>query len=306
MTGVQTCALPISVMMTAMREGGVSAENAANALKSGLASMINPTDKASASLKAMGINLEGIVSQYRGDLMGTITAFGQELDKLGSFERQQVLEQVFGKYQYARMSALFDNITSKTGQAARAMDLAGMSAEQLASISEKELGTIAESTTVKFKAAIEQLKVSIAPLGEAFLKLATPAIEVISKIADAFNNLPDPIKNAIGVATVAIAGLGPVLLMGVGLMGNLVANIVKGIQWWRKLAASIKGNKEQFNYMAQAEIDAATATEALEGKTTSLTKNLYLQASAIKELTRQYGRFISAAGIAGLLALAAL
>jgi TP901 family phage tail tape measure protein len=288
----------LAVFMTAMREGGVSAENAANGLKSGLASMINPSKQASEYLGNLGINLTGIVDAYSGDLVGTVQKFGQELDKLSDMDRQRALEKTFGKYQYARMSALFSNMAKGSGQAARAMDIATMSAEELGQISEKELGRISESTSVKFMAAMEQLKLAIAPIGEAFLKLATPVIELVTKLADVFNSLPDPIKNAMGIATAAIAGLGPILLMGIGLMGNLVANIAKGIQWWRKLGARIKGDASAFTYMASAEQEAMVATEALEGSTQSLTGKLNLQAGAVAALTAEYERFAGAAGLA--------
>ncbi len=289
----------LAIMMTAMREGGVSAENAANGLKSGLASMINPTKQATEYLGKFGINVKSIVESNKGNLIGTIQEFGNELNKLSDLDRQRALEKTFGKYQFARMSALFDNMTKKSGQAARAMDLAGMSMEDLASIAENELGTIAESTTVKFQAALEKLKLTIAPIGEAFLKMATPVINLVSKIAEAFNGLPDPIKNAIGIATVAIAGLGPILLMGIGLMGNLVANIIKGVQWWRKLGARVRGDASAFTYMSNAELEAMAATEALEGSTQSLTGKLNLQRGAVAALTAEYQRFAGVAGIAG-------
>ena len=135
---------------------------------------------------------------------------------------------------FRSMGALFDNITKSTSQAARAMDVAKMSAEDLANVSNKELSTISESTSVKFQAAMEQLKISIAPLGEAFLKGITPVVNMVTKIADAFNNLPDGVKNSVAVITALVAGLGPVLLMTIGLIGNGLANIIKTVQFFRK------------------------------------------------------------------------
>jgi len=289
----------LAVMMTAMREGGVSAENAANGLKSGLASLINPTDRASEGLAKMGINLNSIIKQNKGDLMGIITEFGTAINKLDEFSRQQVLEQVFGKYQYARMSALFTNITKDAGQAARAMDIAGMSAADLAKVSEKELGQISESTSVKFQAAMEQLKISIAPIGEAFLKGITPIVNMVSKIADAFNNLPDGVKNTIAVVTGLVAGLGPVFLMTIGLLGNGLANLVKGFQFFRKMIAGIKGDASAFTWLAQGELEAVTASKALEGSATNLTDKLLLQRGAVAGLTAEYERFAVVAGLAG-------
>lgn len=289
----------LTVFLTAMREGGVTAEQGANALKSGLASLINPTDRALISLGKLGINLQGIIDTNRGDLLGTIQEFGKALNAVGDFEQQQALEQIFGKYQYARMGALFKNIANDASQAARAIDLTNMSVEELAMLSDKELSKIEESTTVKFQKSMEQLKLAIAPLGEAFLKGVMPIMDALSNIAEAFNNLPDPVKNAFAVVTGVVAGLGPVFLMTAGLIGNGVANIIKGIQFFRKRMAGIKGDSSAFQYLATAELEARAASEALEGSVTTLTESMLLQKGAVAALTREYQRYAAAAGAAG-------
>lgn len=289
----------LAVMMTAMKEGGISAENAANGLKSGLASLINPTKRATESLASMGINIKGIVEANKGDLMGLVTDFGSAINSLDQFSRQQALEKVFGKFQFARMSALFTNITNDAGQAARAMDIAKMSTEELAKMSEKELGKISESTSVKFQAAMENLKNSVAPIGEAFLKGLTPIINVVSKIADAFNNLPGGIKNTVAVITALLAGIAPVALMGIGLLANGFANLVKTVQFFRKTIAGIKGDGAAFKWLTMGELEALSATEALEGAAETLTGKLLLQEGAVRALTAEYGRFAQVAGIAG-------
>jgi TP901 family phage tail tape measure protein len=289
----------LAIMMTAMREGGVSAENAANGLKSGLASLINPTKRATESLAGMGINITEIVNKNKGDLMGLITDFANATNALDEFSRQQVFEQVFGKYQYARMSALFTNITDGAGQAARAMELAGKSAEELASISSKELNAISETTSVKFQAAMEKLKVSIAPLGEAFLKGITPIVELVTKIAEIFNNLPDPVKNAMAVITAAVAGLGPIILMSIGLIGNGIANIVKAVQFFRKMLASVKGDASAFEFLAASEYQALDATQKLNVGISNLNNDLLIQKNSVNSLANAYFRFATAANIAG-------
>ena len=287
------------VMMTAMREGGVTAEQGANALKSGLASLINPTNRAQESLSKLGINMTEIINQNQGDLLGTVKAFGEALSVVGEFEQQQALEQIFGKYQYARMGALFENIADSSSQAQRAMDLMGMSMEELAQLSERELSKIEESTTVKFQAALEALKVSIAPLGEAFLKGIMPIMEFLSNIANAFNELPGPVKNAIAVITGVVGGLGPVFLMTIGLIGNGVANLVKGIQFFRRTLARIRGDAKNFEFLSIAQLEAQGATEALDGSVQDLTGSLLIQKRAVAALIREYERYASVAGIAG-------
>lgn len=287
----------LAIFMTAMREGGVSAENAANALKSGLASLINPTKRAQESMQKLGIDMQAIINTNRGDLLATVSAFGQALSKVDEFSRTQALEQIFGKYQYARMAALFDNIAKSSSQAARAMDLANMSVAELATLSEKELSKIEESTTVKFEAAMERLKLSIAPLGEAFLKGIMPIMDALTSIAEAFNKLPDPVKSAIAVITGVVAGLGPVFLMTIGLIGNGLANLIKGIQFFRKRIAGIRGDADNFEFLAKSELEAKTASEQLEGSVTTLTGALGIQSRAVAALIRQYERYAVAAGI---------
>jgi len=288
----------LAVLLVAMREGGVSAEQGANALKSGLANLINPTKSATEATAKYGISLQSIIETNKGDIMGTIKSLASALSNLDEFSRQQVLEKVFGKYQFARIGALFDHINEKTGQVKQAMDLLGMSTQDLSKVSEKSLTAISESTSVKFKATLEQLKISIAPLGQAFLKGITPIVSMVSKVADAFNNLPDGVKNVVAVIIAAVAGLGPVILMSVGLLANGFANIVKVIQVFRKGLAGIRGDADSFKYLSTAEIEAAAATDALEGSVQSLTGKLLLQKGAVSSLTQEYLRFIDVAGVA--------
>ncbi|NBR61243.1 MAG: phage tail tape measure protein, partial [Actinobacteria bacterium] len=51
----------LAFFLTAMKEGGINASEGANAIKSGLASLINPSQKASQFLQSFGINVKGIV-----------------------------------------------------------------------------------------------------------------------------------------------------------------------------------------------------------------------------------------------------
>jgi TP901 family phage tail tape measure protein len=288
----------LAVMLVALREGGVSAEQGANALKSGLASLINPTASASAALSKYGVDLDAMIKNNKGNILGLVQDFGAALSKMDDFSRQQVLEKVFGKYQFARIGALFDNINEKTGQTANAMQLLGASTQDLANMSQKSLDQISGSTTAKFQASLENLKVSIAPIGEAFLKGITPIVDVVSKIADAFNNLPAPVKNAVAVIAGVVAGLGPIILMTIGLVANGFANIVKGIQLFRKILSGIKGDSDQFKYLSTAELEAKTASDALEGSSRKLTESLLLQKGAVAGLVAEYQRYVGAAGLA--------
>jgi TP901 family phage tail tape measure protein len=124
----------LAFFMTAMKQGGINASEGANALKSGLASLINPTNTASKMLAGMGINIKNIVESNQGDLKSTVIDFALALDKLDPLNRARAIEQMFGKFQFARLSALFSNVIADGTQASRVLDLAGASIEDLASI----------------------------------------------------------------------------------------------------------------------------------------------------------------------------
>jgi TP901 family phage tail tape measure protein len=127
----------LAFFMAAMQEGGVKASEAANALKSGLASLINPSKAANEQAQALGINLKGIVDQNAGDLRMTVMSFANALQPLDDLSKARLIETIFGKYQFARISTLFDNVARSGNQASRVLDIANESTEALAMTAEK-------------------------------------------------------------------------------------------------------------------------------------------------------------------------
>jgi TP901 family phage tail tape measure protein len=282
----------LAYFMAAMQEGGISAAQGANALKSGLASLINPSNAASKAAAAVGVNIKGIVEANQGNLRNTVTGFAQALQPLTDLERSRVIEKVFGKYQFARISALLNNLGREGTQAARVLQLTNASVEELAILSQRELKTQADSPMNKLAASIEKLKVSIAPVGELFAKVFTPVIEFIGRMADKFNNLPEGIKKAIGIITVVVGGLGPIFLMTFGLLANAVANSVKGIQVLRKgyqqLAAGSTDAALKTQYLSQEELENISISNALYSKHQQLSSAYALEATALASLTSVY------------------
>lgn len=293
----------LAVFLTAMKEGGVNAAQGANALKSGLASLENPTNKAATALKAYGIDIKALTEAHKGDLMGTVKALATELDKLSSTDRQKALENLFGKFQYARMGALFENINRGGSQAQRAMELAGASTQQLATMADTELGKVENALNVRFTGALERAKVAIAPIGAIFLQAFIPILDGVTNVANAFSNLPGPIKSGIAIAVGAIAGLGPVIVMTLGLLGNGIANSIKLIQFFRKGIAGLRGDSASFMYLSEVEAAARAATESLHGSVVDLTGGFRSQKIVLQELIAEYSRYAAAAGIAGEVSL---
>ena len=282
----------LAFFLTAMKEGGINASEGANALKSGLASMINPTEKASKMLDGLGINIKGIIEANKGDLKGTVVGFARALDTLDPLNRARAIEQLFGKFQFARLSTLFQNVTKDGSQASRALDLAGKSVEELAILSEREMKKIEESTTFKFQAAMEQFKKDIMPLGKAFLEAVTPIVKFFSKVFEKFNSFSDGTKKTIAIITGVIAGIGPIALMTFGLMANGIANLVKLFATLRGGIAKLNGQNSilggGFDYVTQQELENQAASQALHNTHTRLVEVFNVEKVAVSELAASY------------------
>jgi TP901 family phage tail tape measure protein len=282
----------LAFFMTAMKQGGINASEGANALKSGLASLINPTNTASKMLAGMGINIKNIVESNQGDLKSTVIDFALALDKLDPLNRARAIEQMFGKFQFARLSALFSNVIADGTQASRVLDLAGASIEDLSALSESELGMTAESAMNKFRKAVEDLKFALVPVGEAFLQSVTPILEFFGNILEKFADLSDNTKKIITVLTIAIGGIGPVALMAFGLLANGIANIIKLFATLRNGYLRLTGQSvvlgEQTQYLTTEQLEASAAAHSLNQSHANLTQTFTAESGAVRSLIAAY------------------
>jgi TP901 family phage tail tape measure protein len=284
----------LAFFLTAMKEGGINASEGANALKSGLASIINPTEKASKFLQGFGINLKGLVEANKGDVKGLVVDFASALDQLDPLSKARAIEQLFGKFQFARLSTLFQNVIAQGSQAERVLKLSATTTEELAILSEREMKRIEESPMYKFKAAVEDLKVSLVPLGEAFLKAITPLVEFAKGFLDRFNGMSEGAKQFTVIATTAIAGLGPILLMSFGLIANGVANLIKMFtvigNVFRNTGKKTLDLGSQTEYMTQQQLEASAIAASLNQTHSKLIQTFTSEASAVNQLANAYVR----------------
>jgi len=298
----------LTFFLTAMKEGGINASEGANALKSGLASMINPTKKASDFLAQFGVNIKAIVEGNKGDIKGTVVDFAKALDTLDPLNRARAIEQMFGKFQFSRLSTLFKNVIDEGSQAATVAGLANQTAEELAVLSEREMSKISDSPMFKFQKSIQDMQTKLAPVGEAFLKAVTPIIEFVTKILDGFNNLSEGTKSFVSILVLAVAGIGPALLMTFGLIANGVANIMK---LFTNMKAFInKTTKpsdvlgEQTSYMNTEQLKSAAIAASLDQAHAKLRQTFTSEAAAVQQLTDAYRNAVQAqqaySGIPGI------
>ena len=282
----------LAFFMTAMKEGGINASEGANALKSGLASIINPAKKTSEFLAEMGINIKGIVDSNAGNLKGTVVGLARALDTLDPLNRSRAIEQLFGKFQFARISTLFQNIVKDGTQASRSLDLAGASLEELAILSERELKRVEDSTGAKFKKAMENLKTELVPVGKAFLEAITPIVGFVGKLLAKFNGLSDGTKKAITIMIGVLGAVAPVALMTFGILANGLANIIKFFAMLRGGIAKLNGQNNilggGFDYLTNQQTELLAETNALHTSHQQLIGTFNVEKSAVDALALAY------------------
>ena len=282
----------LTFFIAAMKEGGINAAEGANALKSGLAALINPTKKASEMLAQFGINAKEIVVKNKGNLKATVVEFATALNQLDPLNRAQAIEQMFGKFQFARLSTLFANVAKDGNQASRVLELANSSVEQLSALSERELGMTAASSMNKFKKSVEDLKFALIPVGEAFLEAATPIIEFVGSVLEKFGNLSDGTKKLITFLTVGVGAIGPIFLMTFGLIANALANGLKGVMILRHGYLRLTGQSqilgEQTQYLNTEQLEAAAAAHSLDQSHAKLTQRFSAETVELNKLVAAY------------------
>ena len=282
----------LALYLTAMREGGINASEGANALKSGLASLINPTKQTVGMMSDFGIDVMGMVAKNTGDTTGLLTDLQKALDSLDPLSKARAMEQMFGKFQFARMSALLNNLGKEGSQTLQVMELMKASTSDLAGIAERELGMITESASGKYKRAMESLKASLADIGEDFLPIATKLLNAASKILEFFSNLPAPIKKAVTFLAGFTALVGP-LIMLTGVLANFFGYITKGIvqlraffmkaNGWKMLTPEIIAAQKAAEMVENAFYSDAAAAQVLHNALQKLVLDYQnLQAASMK------------------------
>jgi hypothetical protein len=217
----------LALMLVAMKEGGVDAASAANGLKSALGSLINPTKTAKGLFQSFGIDLGSIVNNNAGHVTDTIMALQEALNKLNPLQKQQALEALFGKYQFARMGALFDNLGKKGSQTLQVLDLMKASTQDLAGVAQRELAQQTESASGKYKRALESLRADLATVGSGFLGVSTNLLKIADGILKAFNALPSPVKKFVTLLGGLTAVAGPIIML-TGVFSNFLGYVLKG------------------------------------------------------------------------------
>ena len=268
-----------AVMVLAMKEAGVPAAKSANALKSAMASIINPTSAATKEFASFGINLNNIKDQ-KGPV-NMILALQEALKPLGKMQQEQLIDKLFGKYQFGNITALIQNLGTAGSQTVNALQVANASSSQLSTLANQEIKQATSSPSAQWQIALQTFKADLYPLGQDIIKIGTKLLDFGNKVAKVFSGLPGPVKFFLGLLAGLTVIAGPVIML-TGLMANFVGNILKGVVNLKDLVTGGKSLKE---LLTPELIAAQNATGLFADGLKSDVGEIQLLTQAITDLT---------------------
>lgn len=301
LAGLGVTAKQMTVMMAAMKESGVEAEQGANALKSAATRILNPTRGAIDEFAKHNIDIQAIVQKTQGNVYDYLTTLSAAMNEMTALERQQAIAKLFGTYQFNRLNALLANLgdaaSGVSNQTKAAMDALGNSAEENANLADQEIRRFQESASGTFQRTFQGMKAELAQLGTPMLELVTVLVKGASGVLNFINSMNPLSKKLVLVAALAIGLVGP-LMMLIGIIANLVGSAGKAViavfglgTKFRILSAEQKG----------AQLAAQEATVAMNAQAAATSK-LGIALSALQtrlgKVSQQQAALASANGLA--------
>lgn len=281
------------VLMAAMKSRGIEAAQGANALKSGLNRVLNPSKKVQESLNEVGIDMNQIVNQSGGKFMKILQQLSAEMEGMDKVSRQRIIGQLFGTYQFSRINAILqglEEINDETTQVGRAFKVSQQSASEWGATASHEMQKLQNSASGKFKAALETLKAEIAEIGKPFLEVGGTIVGWIGNLLSWLNQMPDAAKKAFAWGAVFTAIIGPVIML-VGLMANLAGHAAKALtglmslfRGFRPMTVEQRAQQMLAERSAIAWSNQGAAAQALSGQLRMLTASMEQVALAQRQM----------------------
>lgn len=216
-----------ALYMGVMANNGIEASEAANSLKTGFARLVAPADQGAKMMDQLGIS----VTNADGTMKDCVTIQSELHDAFaGLSESEQIAaaSAIFGKNQMSKWLALINaspaDVQKLSGEIS---NCAGTTQE------------MADAMMSGFGGSLEKLKSSVdvaaTSLGEALAPTIEKVADALQKAVDWFNSLDPEMQTCIANTLLAVAALGPVLIVGgkivsgIGTIMTLVPKLVGGI-----------------------------------------------------------------------------
>lgn len=194
-----------ALYMGVMANAGIDANVAANALKTGMARLVEPSKQGAEWMDKLGIS----ITNADGTMKDSVTVQRELHDAFaGLSESEQIAaaSAIFGKNQMSNWLALINTAPDEVDELSAALDQQGTVAK------------MAEAMMSGFGGSLEKLKSSIdvaaTSFGEALAPSVTKVMEKIQSLVDWFNSLDKSQQQTVAKIAALVAAAGPALLVG--------------------------------------------------------------------------------------------
>ena len=211
-----------ALYMGVMANNGIDASKGANSLKTGLARLVSPAKEGAAWMDSLGLS----VTNADGSMKDSVTIQKELHDAfagLSESEQMAAASAIFGKNQMAPWLALINTAPEDVTALNDSLGVMGTTTE------------MSDAMMSGFGGSLESIKSSIDVAATSFGEALAPTISMVADkiqaLVDWFNSLDDSQKETIAKIAVAVAAIGPLLVVvgkltsGVGSVINLVAMI---------------------------------------------------------------------------------
>ena len=221
----------LSQVLGLLADNGIKGSEGGTALRNILLSLSAPTSKAAAEMDKLGLNVFNANGDMRSmeDIMKDLNG---ALDGMTSEERTKAISTIFNKRDLKAVNALLGTQAERWEEVGEAISGSEGAAEQMA---ETQLDNLAGSLTL-LKSALEGAGIAISDVLAPYVKRLA---EWVTGLVDKFNNLSPQAQKIITLIGVAVAAIGPLLLIGgaitkgvgsiiitVGKLGGLVTKVI--------------------------------------------------------------------------------
>lgn len=208
-----------ALMMGVMANNGIAANEAATALKTGLAKLVAPTDEAAGMMEQLGISVANDDGSMR-NLLDVQEDLHNSFATLSESEQLAAASAIFGKNHMAKWLALINTAPKDVGELSDTLTANGTTTE------------MATAMMSGFGGSLEKLKstmdVAATSLGETLAPMILAVTDKVQGAVEWFNNLDDSQKETIVTIGLVVAAIGPVLLI-IGTLISTIGSIVSAV-----------------------------------------------------------------------------
>lgn len=211
-----------------LANNGIKGAEGGTHLRNIILSLQNPTDKAAASMKSLGVDVYDSQGNMRSmnDILGDLNT---SMDGMTSEEKSNIISNIFNKTDLSSVNALLANTGSTWDDLQQSITNSGGAAQQMA---DTQLDNLQGQLTI-LKSALEGLAISF---GELLMPAIKQIVGWVQKFVDWLNGMDEGTKKVVVTVALFAAALGPVLII-VGKVISAVGTIMTIVP---KIAGVIK------------------------------------------------------------------